>query len=126
MFLSVDPPTFLPNDLVGAKMGQKYTKICKDVLIGTILKQPKCSTGSYCFKNCHLSSTRKTFKMCNKGTTGVCVCVCVQPHRAVFSSLLYIWELFGYTLLSMHYPRFRKPLRGPGGAPEQGPRPGSP
>lgn len=43
---------------------------------------------------------------------GMCVCVCVQLYRAVFSSLLYTWELFGYTLLSTHYPCFRKPLRG--------------
>ena len=34
--------------------------------------------GSYCFKNCHLSSTTKTFKMHNRGNTvGVCVRVCV-------------------------------------------------
>lgn len=129
MVLSVDPPTFLADDLVGAKMGQKCTKTCKDVLIGTILKQPKCSTGSYCFKNYHLSSIRKTFKMRNKGNKGglcVCVSVCTHNYIGLFSVLLYIWELSGYILLSMHDPRFRKPLRGPGGAPQEGPHPGSP
>ena len=54
---------------------------------------------------------------------GVCVCVCAQLYRAHFSPLLYISELSGYISLSMHYPCFRKPLRGPGGVPEEGPHP---
>ena len=56
----------------------------------------------------------------------VCVSVCTHNYIGLFSVLLYIWELSGYILLSMHDPRFRKPLRGPGGAPQEGPHPGSP
>ena len=85
LFLSVDPPTFLPNDSVGAKMGQKYTKICKDVLIGTILKQPKCSTGSYSLKIVIYPQLEKPSRCVTKAPQGaVCVwCVCVGGYVCV-------------------------------------------
>lgn len=53
----------------------------------------------------------------------VCVSVCTHNYTGLFSVLLCIWELSGYILLSMHDPRFGKPLRGPGRGPTGGPTP---
>lgn len=85
----------------------------------------KCSTGS-CFKNCHLSSIRKTFKMRNKGNKeGGCVCVSVCTHNYIglFSVLLYIWELLFliyFTACTIHA---RKATEGARRGPTGGPPP---